>query len=82
LFNKSFSDDYLYRGNVIALGDLVVPVLFMPENAQRFYDKAERDRQHALRRIRLRRGRSIVYWNIVPWFVVAGAILVVVIYLR
>jgi DNA-binding winged helix-turn-helix (wHTH) protein len=29
-----------------------------------------------------RRARSIAYWNIVPWLLVAGAILVVLFYLR
>ena len=39
----------------------------MRENgARRLYDKAERDRQHALRRIQRRRTRAIAAWLIVP----------------
>jgi len=44
---------------------------------QRFFDKTERDRQHALRRIQQRRARSIAYWNIVPWLVAAVVTLAV-----
>jgi hypothetical protein len=39
---------------------------------RRFFDKAERDLQHALRRIQRRRARSIGYWTILPWFVAAA----------
>jgi len=60
----------------IAPGYLAIPMLCMPESAQRFYNKAERDRQYALRRIELRRARSIAYWNIVPWLMVAAVGLV------
>ena len=48
----------------------------MSENgARRFYDKAERDRQHALRRIQLRRSVSISNWAIVPRVIVAAGTL-------
>ena len=41
----------------------------------RFFDKAERDRQHALRRIQRRRTRSIANWLIMPWLI-AGAVVI------
>jgi hypothetical protein len=41
----------------------------------RFFDKAERDRQHALRRIQRRRTRSIANWLIMPWLI-AGTIVI------
>jgi hypothetical protein len=46
--------------------------------ALRFYDNAERDRQHALRRIQRRRARSIASWAVVPWLIATAAIFVVV----
>jgi hypothetical protein len=58
---------------MIATGDIIYRVAFMSEDApRRFFDKAERDRQHALRRIQRRRTRSIAYWTVVPWLIVAA----------
>jgi hypothetical protein len=51
----------------------------MPEVALRFYDKAERDRQRAMRRIQRRRARSIASWAIVPWLIAAAVIFVVIV---
>jgi hypothetical protein len=45
----------------------------MLDGANRFYDKAERDRQHAVRRIQFRRARSIASWAILPWLIIAPA---------
>jgi hypothetical protein len=42
--------------------------------ASRFYDKAERDRQHAVRRIQHGRARSIATWLILPLSLFAGVI--------
>ena len=47
---------------------------------ERFFDKAERDRQHALRRIQRRRRLSIVNWLMVPWLI-AGAAAILAIWL-
>jgi hypothetical protein len=59
-------------------GTLPVPVLSMSDKgALRFYDKAERDRQHAFRRIQRRRARSIASWAVIPWVIAAAAIAVV-----
>jgi len=50
----------------------------MPDNgALRFYDNAERDRNHALRRIQRQRTRSIVSWAVAPW-IIAGAVIAVI----
>jgi hypothetical protein len=50
-------------------------VLFMSDNgASRFYDKAERDRQHVVRRIQRRRARSIATWLISPLLLFAAVI--------
>jgi hypothetical protein len=47
----------------------------MPEGAAcRFYDKAERDRQHALRRIQQRPTASITSWLIVPALLIGAMI--------
>jgi hypothetical protein len=47
----------------------------MTDDAQyRFFDKAERDRQHALRRIQRRRTLSIANWLVVPWLIAASAL--------
>jgi len=47
----------------------------MRENgARRLYDKAERDRQHALRRIQHRRTRAIAAWLLLPVFMIFAAI--------
>ena len=49
--------------------------LFMSGNgARRLYDKAERDRQHALRRIQRRRTGTIAAWLIVPVFLIVAVI--------
>ena len=54
-------------------------MLFMPDNgALRFYDNAERDRNHALRRIQRRRARSIASWALIPWIMAATVAVVVV----
>jgi hypothetical protein len=59
-------------------GTLRAPVLSMSDNgALGFYDKAERDRQHAFRRIQRRRARSIVSWAVIPWVIAAAVIAVV-----
>ena len=53
-------------------------MLSMSDNgALRFYDKAERDRQHAFRRIQRRRARSIASWAVIPWVIAAAAIAVI-----
>jgi hypothetical protein len=44
------------------------------DTPSRFFDKAERDRQHALRRIQRRRTLSIANWLIVPGLIVPGLI--------
>jgi hypothetical protein len=63
----------LAAGNVIAAAD----VLFMPDyGGCRFYDKAERDRHHALRRIKRQRARSIASWAMLPWLIAAAVLLV------
>jgi uncharacterized membrane protein YozB (DUF420 family) len=49
---------------------------------RRFFDQAERDRQHALRRIQQQRTRSIAYWAIVPWLVAAAIGVAVFLWLR
>jgi hypothetical protein len=50
----------------------------MPDDgARRFYYKAERDRNHALRRIQRRRANSIASWAIVP-FIIAALIIGVI----
>jgi hypothetical protein len=50
----------------------------MPDNgALRFYDNAERDRNHALRSIQRRRARSIASWAILPWIIAAVVIAVI-----
>ena len=49
----------------------------MPDyGACRFYDKAERDRHHALRRIQRRRAGSIASWAMLPWLIAAAVLLV------
>ena len=59
-------------------GGHYIPVLLMLDNgADRFYDKTERDRQHAVRRIQLRRARSIASWAMLPWLIIAAAILII-----
>jgi hypothetical protein len=45
----------------------------MLDGANRFYDKAKRDRQHAVRRIQFRRARSIASWAMLPWLIIAAA---------
>ena len=49
--------------------------LLMLTDGARHFDKAERGRQHALRRIQRRRTASVVTWNVMPWFAVASATL-------
>jgi hypothetical protein len=76
LFNRSLMRQLSRWGSVIATGGHdQFPVLFMRDNgACRFYDKAERDRQHALRRIQRRRARSIASWPILPLSMLAAMI--------
>jgi hypothetical protein len=64
LSNKSLMRRPTPAGQVILTGGhCIIPVLLMLDGgADRFYDKAERDRQHALRRIRLRKTRSNASW--------------------
>jgi hypothetical protein len=63
---------------VIAEGTFAVPVFYMPESAGRFYDKLERDRQHALRRIQRRRARSVASWAIVPLLIAVAVIILAI----
>jgi hypothetical protein len=44
------------------------------DGLRRFYDQAERDRHHALRRIQRRRARSIATWLILPLLLFTGVI--------
>jgi hypothetical protein len=63
---------------ILTGGHCIIPVLLMlDDGADRFYDKAERDRQHALRRIRLRRARFFLSWAMLPWLIVAAAVSVI-----
>jgi hypothetical protein len=41
----------------------------------RFFDQAERDRHHALRRIQRRRTLSIANWLMVPWLIAGAAVI-------
>ena len=50
------------------------------DTPSRFFDKAERDRQHALRRIQRRRRLSIVNWLMVPGLI-AGAFVILAVWL-
>ena len=50
------------------------------DGACRFYDKAERDLNHALRRIQRRRTLSIANWLMVPWLI-AGAVAILAVWL-
>ena len=51
----------------------------MPDDgARRFYAKAERDRNHALRRIQRRRTLSIANWLMVPWLIAAAVVILAV----
>jgi hypothetical protein len=50
------------------------------DGACRFYDKAEWDRQRALRRIQRRRRLSIVNWLMVPWLI-AGSVAILAVWL-
>jgi hypothetical protein len=52
----------------------------LDDDACRFYDKAERDRNHALRRIQRGRTLSIANWLIVPWLI-AGAVVILAVWL-
>jgi hypothetical protein len=66
----------ILAGKVIAAGDITYRVALMFDDVpRRFFDKAERDRQHALRRIQRRRSRSIAYWNTIPWLIPAAVVL-------
>jgi len=63
---------------ILTGGHCIIPVLLMLDGgADRFYDKAERDRQHALRRIRLRKTRSNASWAMLPWLIVAAVVSVI-----
>jgi ABC-type uncharacterized transport system involved in gliding motility auxiliary subunit len=42
---------------------------------RRFFDQAERDRHHALRRIERRRTLSIANWLMVPWLIAGAAVI-------
>jgi hypothetical protein len=46
---------------------------------RRFFDKTERDRNHALRRIQRRRTLSIANWLMVPWLI-AGAVVILAVW--
>jgi len=63
---------------ILTGGHCIMPVLLMLDGgADRCYDKAERDLQHALRRIWLRRARSKASWAMLPWLIVAAAVSVI-----
>ena len=50
-------------------------VRFMLNDGARYFDKAERDRQHALRRIQRRRTLSVANWTVVVLLAPASVIL-------
>jgi hypothetical protein len=63
---------------VIATSGIIIQVAFMSDGTpHRFFDQAERDRQHALRRIQRHRTRSIAYWAMIPWLVSVAIVLAV-----
>jgi hypothetical protein len=66
---------------VIVTGGIIIRVAFMSyDTPSRFFDNAERDRQHALRRIQRRRRLSIVNWLMVPGLI-AGAFVILAVWL-